>query len=281
MAAPAPSPVVNTIVLSDDGVYNFSNFADNVDLANFFEALGDPIRMWAGNDSVTGANVDSPGWDNQVNGNIGSDSLSGGIGRDKYLGGKESDGLFGNDGQDWLNGNNGADGVYGGAGNDIVRGGRDNDFLAGGTNNDILIGDFGRDTLFGEAGNDRFVMRTDSATIDGVFLKNTSPNAAEADVIGDFANLVDKIVLPGISSFSDLEFENTTIDGFGGTLVSAKIAGVTERICFVRSINVATLSGSGGANFVVGGTANDFLQKASDPNYFLQNPNMATDLIPV
>jgi hypothetical protein len=31
----------------------------------------------------------------------------------------------------------------------------------------------------------------------------------------------------------------------------------------------------------VGGTANDFLQKASDPNYFLQNPNMATDLIPV
>jgi Ca2+-binding RTX toxin-like protein len=281
MAAPAPSPTVNTIVLSDDGVYNFSNFADIVDLANFPEALGDPIRMWGGNDNVTGANVDSPGWDNQVNGNLGSDFFSGGSGRDRFLGGKESDNLFGNDGQDWLNGNNGADGVYGGAGNDIVRGGQDNDILAGGTNNDILIGDFGRDQLFGEAGNDRFVMRTDAATIDGVFLKNTSPNAAEADVIGDFANLVDKIVLPGIASFSDLEFEGTTIDGFAGTLVSAQIAGVTERICFVRAINAATLSGGGGVNFVVGGTANDFLQKASDPNYFLQNPNMATDLIPV
>ena len=277
----APSPVVNTQVFSpEDGRWNFSDFADNVDLNNFPESFGDPIRMWGGNDVVTGTSFDSPGWDNQVNGNLGSDTLFGNNGREYYLGGKETDSLYGYNGQDWLNGNNGNDFVYGGNQNDLIRGGRDNDFLYGENNNDILIGDFGRDFLNGGAGNDRFVMRTDSATLDGVFTKNTSPNAAEVDVIADFQNLVDKVIVPGINSFSDLIFDNTTIDGFGGTLVSAQIAGATERICFVRGINAATLSGGGGANFVVGGTANDFLSKCT-PEFFLANPNMATDLIPV
>jgi Ca2+-binding RTX toxin-like protein len=281
MAAPAPSPTVNTLVLSDDGVYNFSDFADNVALNNFPEALGKPIRMWGGNDFVTGSSTESPGWDNQVNGNLGSDNMNGGSLRDKYLGGKEADGLAGNNGQDWVNGNNGNDFVFGGADNDIVRGGQNNDQLFGDAGNDILIGDFGRDFLSGNGGFDRFILRTDSATVDGVFLKNTSPNSTEVDVIVDFSAAPgsnDKIVIPGVTSFANLAFSNTTIDGVGGTLISDALG---ERIGFVRNISVVNLTAGGGANFVLGATADNFLQKASDPTFFLQNPNMATDLIPV
>jgi hypothetical protein len=61
MAAPGPSPTVNTQFLSDDGVWNFSDFADTVQLINFPASAGARIRMFGGNDNVTGTNVNSPG----------------------------------------------------------------------------------------------------------------------------------------------------------------------------------------------------------------------------
>lgn len=283
MAAPGPSPVVNTQFLSDDGVWNFSDFADNVQLNNFPASFGARIRMFAGNDIVVGTNFNSPGWANQVNGNLGSDNLLGGTLRDNYLGGKESDTLVGLGGQDWLNGNNGIDNVSGGNDNDIVRGGKDNDNLFGDGGNDILVGDFGRDQLAGGIGNDRFVLRTDSATEDGILYRNTSANSSEVDVITDFALVAgnkDKIVLPGVSSFAQLDITNATIDTFNGALISFTAAAGGERIGFVRGITALNLSAGGGANFVLGATADDFLSKIN-PDYFLANPNMATDLIPV
>ncbi|MCP9819444.1 hypothetical protein KBZ18_08055 [Synechococcus sp. Cruz-9H2] len=283
MAAPGPSPVVNTQFLSDDGVWNFSDFADNVQLNNFPASFGAPIRMFAGNDIVTGTNFNSPGWANQVNGNLGTDTLIGNILRDKYLGGKEGDQLFGEAGADWLNGNDGNDLVFGGADNDIVRGGKNNDTLLGDAGNDILVGDFGRDFLVGGIGNDRFVLRTDSVTEAGVLLTNTSANSSEVDVITDFSTAVgnkDKIVIPGVSSFAQLAFTNTSIDGFAGALISFTAEAGGERIGFVRGITAAALSSGGGANFVIGATADDFLSKIT-PEFFLANPNMATDLIPV
>ncbi|MCP9818396.1 hypothetical protein KBZ18_02675 [Synechococcus sp. Cruz-9H2] len=281
MAAPGPSPVVNTQFLSDDGVWNFSDFADNVQLNNFPASFGALIRMFAGNDSVTGTNFNSPGWANQVNGNLGGDLLVGNILRDKYLGGKENDNLLGAAGADWLNGNDGSDNVSGEADNDILRGGKDSDALFGSDGNDILLGDFGRDRLQGELGSDRFVLRTDSVTEGGVFFSNTSANASEVDVIWDFsAGDKDKIVIPGVSSFSELELINTTAHGATDTLISFTAAAGGERIGLVSNINAATLGAGGGANFVLGATADDFLSKIT-PEFFLANPNMATTLIPV
>ncbi|MCP9818395.1 hypothetical protein KBZ18_02670 [Synechococcus sp. Cruz-9H2] len=283
MAVPGPSPTVNTQFLSDDGVWNFSDFADTVELNNFPASFGAQIRMFAGNDIVRGTNFNSPGWANQVNGNLGTDGLFGNVLRDKFLGGKEADGLFGLAGADWLNGNDGDDLVNGGAENDILRGGKNIDSLIGEAGDDILVGDFGQDALAGGAGNDRFVLRTDSAIENGVLLKNTSANSAEVDFISDFSTAAgnkDKIVIPGVSSFAQLDLADTIIDGFSGTLISFTAAAGGERIGFVDDINSAFLGAGGGSNFVLGATADDFLSKITT-EYFLTNPNMATMLIPV
>jgi Ca2+-binding RTX toxin-like protein len=199
------------------------------------------------------------------------------------LGGKEADGLSGLAGADWLNGNDGDDFVFGGEDNDIVRGGKNIDTLSGDAGNDILVGDFARDVLIGGNGNDRFVLRTDSATENGVLFTNISPNVAEVDLITDFALVAgnkDKIVLPGVGSFGELALTDTTIDGVNGTLISFTAAEGGERIGFVFNVPAAVLGAGGGANFVLGATADDFLSKIT-PEFFLANPNMATDLIPV
>lgn len=284
MAAIGPSATVNTPLLSEDGVWNFSNFADSVELNSFPASFGAPIRMFAGNDVVIGANLNSPGWANQVNGNLGADQLIGSILRDKFLGGKESDGLSGNEGADWLSGNEGDDFIFSGVGNDILNGGKDNDGLFGDDGNDILVGGFGRDDLGGGIGNDRFVLRVDSVTEGGVLFTNTSSNSSEVDVITDFstnAGNKDKIVIPGVGSFAELTLSNTSIDGgLPGTLISFTAEAGGEHIGFVFGVEAETLGSGDGSNFVLGATADDFLSKIT-PEFFLANPNMATDLIPV
>jgi Ca2+-binding RTX toxin-like protein len=285
MAAPGPSPVVNTQFLSDDGVWNFSDFGEDVDLNDFSASFGAPIRMFAGADFVEGAEFESTGWSNQVNGNIGTDVMEGGSFRDKILGGADNDVVSGLNGADWLNGNQGDDVVSGQAGNDLLRGGKGNDTLTGSVGNDILVGDFGRDQLSGGSGYDRFVLRTDSKTEDGILYRSTSAVPTEVDVILDFTanesvGNVDKIVITGIASFAQLELTDDTIDGFGGTLISFTPVLGGEKIGFVRGITVANLASGDGANFVLGVVADDFLSKLN-PDYFLANPNMATDLIPV
>jgi Ca2+-binding RTX toxin-like protein len=284
MAAPGPSPTVNTQLLSEDGFWNFSNVADTVELNNFPASFGALIRMFLGNDVVTGANFNSPGWANQVNGNLGDDQLIGSILRDMYLGGMGRDVLAGNEGADWLNGNAGNDFVFSGTGNDVLSGGKNNDGLFGDDGNDILVGGFGRDDLGGGIGNDRFVLRTDSVTEGGVHFTNTSSSSSEVDVITDFSTNAgdkDKIVIPGVSSFSQLALTTTSIDGgLPGTLISFTAEAGGEHIGFVFGVEAETLGSGGGANFVLGATADYFLSKITS-EFFLANPNMATDLIPV
>lgn len=281
------SAVANTPAESIENgisVWNFSDLPDTVDLNSFPALFGKQIRMFAGNDRVTGANSGSSGWANQVNGNLGIDILIGGSLRDNYQGGKDSDSLGGLAGQDWLNGNSGEDYVYGGEGNDILRGGKDSDLLKGDAGDDILVGDFGHDHLTGGFGNDRFVLRTDSVTEGGVVYNNVLPNHDEMDIIFDFSTSAgnrDKIVIPGVSSFSQLVLTNDTHDGLSGTLISFKEAEGGEHIGFVANITALSLGSNGGANnFVLGSTADDFFSKIT-PEFFLANPNMATDLIPV
>jgi hypothetical protein len=156
------------------------------------------------------------------------------------------------------------------------------DLVSGGLGNDILVGGFGMDMLTGDLGLDRFILNTgtffDPST--GMTLSHTSPNASEVDVVTDFQIGSDRLVVTNIASVADLSGTDTTLGGVNGSLVGATINGNFEFIAFVWNVTTANLFGGGGANFFVGASANDFANKANDPTFFLQNPNMATDLIP-
>ncbi len=281
MPVPAPNPIVNQQFLSDDGVWNFSDQADSVNLSNFSDSYGQRIRMWGGNDFVIASTFNSPGYDNIVNGNLGNDLLgltdNGANTREWFLGGKESDDLRGNQGDDWVNGNNDDDFVFGGSGNDIARGGKDNDSIFGESGNDILIGDFGSDFLYGQFllgqfTQNRFILRTDQATIDGIFYNNLTGNPAEADTIVDFNLFGDKIVIPGVASFAELNFMDASLHGFAsGTLVSAEFGGIEQFIGYIADYNMATMSNP--SYYVVGQTASNFYNSIS-PDSFLTNPSL-------
>lgn len=111
-----------------------------------------------------------------------------------------SDIFYGNDYVDVIRGGNGNDDIYsysgddilfGDAGNDRLYGVWGDDDLYGGTGRDLLVGDFGsdylsggldRDTLYGGSGKDYFVF-------------DSTPSAANMDVIKDFRPADDTIML--------------------------------------------------------------------------------------
>lgn len=102
-------------------------------------------------------------------------------------------------------GNKGQDRIAGGAGNDSLRGGRDNDRLSGENGNDTLSGDRGADTLTGGEGADVFIVQ---------------PNRDGSDVITDYQDGADKLLLNG-----SLNFNNLTISNNGGNTVIADNTG--------------------------------------------------------
>ena len=269
MVAPGPSDQRNTAVLSDDGVWNFSNKLDYVLLPFFPEISGQPVRMWGGDDFVVGDSAaSSDEWANQVNGNTGNDTLLGGdIGRDKYLGGSSSDALYGGNDGDWLNGNRGIDILEGGSGDDLLRGGTDEDVLIGDSGNDILIGDLHQDILTGGGGQDAFVIRTDGS--------NLGFDASEADVILDYTD-EDFIVLPGVESVSDLAYSIVEIDNRLGILLSIDQGVFNQPLVFLPELTEDFVFPAGG--LVTGDEANTFLERAN-PNYFLNNPVLIEELI--
>jgi Ca2+-binding RTX toxin-like protein len=270
-----PSPTVNTFVLAEDGRYNFSDFSDDVDLENFGELYGEFVRMLNGNDVVRAPNLNSPGWDITVNGNLGGDTLIGRSWRDYLLGGKENDTISGGGREDWLNGNRNDDTVRGGSFNDIVRGGKGNDFVRGDSGNDILTGDFGKDLLEGGIGADRFMVRTDSSETDEGFLSNLTPNATEADVITDFSfGQNDRVVISGVQSRDQLSFSNFN----GDAAISVDLGNGPQFAVVLDGVSVFQLTANANTAIIIGATADDFLSKIN-PDYFLTNPNRATELI--
>ena len=118
---------------------------------------GNYLRGDEGNDSLTGGDDFD-----DINGNMGSDTVSTGGGTDFCVGGKDNDLLFAGDGDDYCYGNLGDDTCYGDAGNDTVRGGQGNDTLSGGAGNDFVSGDRGDDTMVGGAGADLFHSSSDA-----------------------------------------------------------------------------------------------------------------------
>lgn len=121
-----------------------------------------------------------------IRGFAGNDTIQGLGGNDRIFGDRENDLLAGNEGADTLSGGQGSDTIYGGQGEDGIFGDRGHDLLIGGEGGDILTGG---------AGDDLFVIERTSA----------ASTISEADIITDFGNGNDKIVLTEGMKFSDLE----------------------------------------------------------------------------
>ncbi|MEG4284769.1 DUF192 domain-containing protein [Microcoleus sp. A006_D1] len=137
-------------------------------------------------------------------GTPGNDTMRGFAGNDTIQGLGGNDLIFGDRDNDLLAGNEGADTLSGGQGSDTIYGGEGDDWINGDRGNDLLIGGEGKDILTGGAGDDLFVIESTSA----------ASTIAQADVITDFGNGNDKIVLTEGIKFSNLDIsvsENQTV----------------------------------------------------------------------
>jgi Ca2+-binding RTX toxin-like protein len=94
--------------------------------------------------------------------------------------------LMGSDADEAIAGRQGNDSLDGSGGNDCLNGGQGDDTLLGGAGDDQLSGDLGNDWLTGGPGADRFQLS------DG------------QDVITDFEDGQDRLVLPAGLTFADL-----------------------------------------------------------------------------
>ena len=164
-----------------------------------------------------------------VNGDESAETLTGsdqfdlilaGGGNDVVYGESGDDTLFGRAGNDTISGDDGADTILGGADADILSGGNGHDVLSGGAGDDRIDGGAGDDILFGNGGADTFVFNHGT------------------DLISDFEQGVDQIVLDpalwtGLTSAADVLFVygniadgRATIDfGDGNVLI---IDGITN-----------------------------------------------------
>ena len=133
-----------------------------------------------------------------------NDTIRGFAGNDTIQGFGGNDQIFGDRENDLLAGNEGADKLSGGQGSDTIYGGQESDWMFGDRGNDLLVGGEGKDILTGGAGDDLFVIEKTSV----------ASTIAQADVITDFGDGNDKIVLTEGMKFSDLNifvFDNQTV----------------------------------------------------------------------
>lgn len=204
----------------------------------------DTIFGGQGNDSIFGGQDDDV-----LYGDKGSDTVFGNLGNDSIFGGKGLDLLNGNEGNDTLNGNEGNDTVYGGQGNDIVRGGIGNDSLFGDKGNDTIYGDVGADTLTGNSGDigvqDIFVVGLSG---DAIAKTTGGLTIADADIITDWDECIDKISLTGGLSFDNIVLEQGTGANAANTIVSIskdfKGNGAGEFLTVLKNVNLNQIDGT-------------------------------------
>lgn len=153
-----------------DGLFSGSDTPIALTLAG--TAGDDYIATGIGDDQLGGA-----AGNDLIRSGAGDDVLRGGGGRDRLLAGDDDDLVKGQGGHDHLAGGRGNDTLIGQGGHDHIYGGQGNDLLSGRNMNDTLSGGEGDDTLLGGGGEDQFVF-------DG-----------GADVIRDFQDGIDQIVV--------------------------------------------------------------------------------------
>jgi len=86
-------------------------------------------------------NINGTSGDDEIIGELLSDTLSGTVGDDTLIGNDGNDNLFGGLGQDLLIGGNGSDRLIANDGNDRLVGNSGNDVLNGGAGDDTLTGE--------------------------------------------------------------------------------------------------------------------------------------------
>ncbi|MGB3514002.1 MAG: DUF192 domain-containing protein [Microcoleaceae cyanobacterium] len=149
-----------------------------------------------------------------------------------------NDQIFGNQGSDVLQGNQGDDIIFGGQDGDTIFGGQGNDSIYGDFGPDWLIGDLGRDTMSGGVGDDLFAIgrRGDLSSTGGVSL-------ADADVITDFGNGRDRIILTGGLQFSELNI----LASEGNTIIQDRLTGeylaILPGVTFLEESNFNSVFG--------------------------------------
>lgn len=150
------------------------------------------------------ANIDGTFGFDFLLGTANSDIIRGLLGNDTIQGLGGNDRIFGDRGDDLLAGNEGADSIAGGQGNDTINGGLGDDLMNGDRGQDLLVGGEGKDTLTGGAGDDLFVIDRSAA----------ASTFALSDLITDFGNGNDRIVLTDNLKFGDLDIsvlDNQTV----------------------------------------------------------------------
>ncbi|NER39211.1 MAG: hypothetical protein F6J93_35545 [Oscillatoria sp. SIO1A7] len=195
------------IVGGGDGADSLFGGKDNDTLDG--EDGNDTLSGDLDDDILNGGNDD----DLLVGGN-GNDTLNGNSGDDNLFGLDDNDFLFGGLGDDFVNGNAGNDRLDGQDGADTLRGGRGDDTLNGGTDSDILFGDRGEDTLSGGSGSDFFVLQQ----TDG-----TDFEASGADLIVDYNDAEDFLVLDTDLSFDLLSLDTINQVGPDNTLIESAV----------------------------------------------------------
>lgn len=207
----------------DGQAYLLDNNANNFSIIpGLLNGRTQGLQALAGNDTITG-NV----YAELVNGNLGNDQIFGGDNTDTLRGGKGNDTVNGENGNDSLFGDADNDQIIGSTGNDTIYGGKGGDQLLGQDGNDLLSGDLGRDTLTGGFGNDTFILSNRDA--------NTSPDTA--DIITDFNNTADFIVLPaGLSESTALLTQTTGSNGQINTIIQSPTDGVLVQVIGVSPV---------------------------------------------
>lgn len=221
----AASPTVGNdtfIMTSTNGNLRAYGLAGNDQLAS--RSQRDLLDGGNGNDTLWGDYVDVPGGypvittgSDWLEGGAGNDILKGGGSDDSLIGGSGNDELYGEEGQDWLIGSTGLDYLGGGNGNDTIT--LDGDVgTATATSTDFL------GTRVGGAGADLFKVLIGGGGSSSVSFSGTQISAS--NLIADFqanqaGEIIDLTSFNWIRGFADLSLSQTTINGLGGTRVSA------------------------------------------------------------
>ncbi len=232
-----PDSVIGGEIWMEGGDDVFRNFSAN--------SITENIHGGDGNDSFYGGtgmeNFHGDAGDDYFELGGGDDVAYGGTGNDLFFGLDGQDFLFGGANNDVIHGNVHDDSLFGGSGDDFLYGGKHNDFLAGGGDNDVLYGSLHNDTLMGDVGNDHLYGGPGADVLSGGIGADTFFQIGyfgDGDVITDFAQGEDRIVLRNIAGFDAVLA--ASVDVNGDTLVDLG----TNQSFTIENVHISDLSSS-------------------------------------